>query len=392
MPRQKTDAAFFRTDRVPSRRKPDWTDQLVSIVFLDDWTCDPFGNKSEDRDSVDDLEREQIRALVICCAEQVFSYQHRTALYMLLIIGRRFRFLRWDRSGTLVTRAVDYFERPELLCEMLWHMSRLTDEQLGVDPSAVRLRHGDPDYQRMDKLGRPNADDVDHTEREIKELPRKDQVYRYVRDAFRRSLAPDWPRYRLDVPDGDGTRQFLVGEPAVNVEGMAGRGTRGYVAYDCQGGRFVWLKDVWRAHYEYADQEGTMLEKLNKAGVRYVPTLVCHGDILEQVTQTPKYWELKNPPVIEPAPAPSRGIKRGRPALDEDEASRFRAECPLRRHKHYRLVVEEVAMKLSAFQHGRQLLAIIYCCVKGAGALRARTVRRLADCIIDSPQRGDNEG
>ncbi len=41
----------------------------------------------------------------------------------------------------------------------------------------------------------------------------------------------------------------------------------------------------------------------------------------------------------------------------------LRSDSPLRRHKHYRLVVEEVALPLSEFQFGRQLVSVVKDCV-----------------------------
>ncbi|KAI0667547.1 hypothetical protein C8Q78DRAFT_1105481, partial [Trametes maxima] len=263
---------------------------------------------------------------------------------MLLVIGRRFRLLRWDRSGTLVAKAVDYFENPDLLCEVLWRMSRLSDEQLGCDPSATRLLPGHPHYRRMTEASFPSRHDIDHTERRLddNEVPKYGHVFRYVRDMFRDSLRENWPRYRLKVREGGITRNFLVCKPVFHASGMVGRGTRGYVALDYGRDRFVWLKDAWRAHYELVDQEGCILAKLNQEGVDNVPTLVCHGDILDQTTMTPSYWERKNPPSQSTLPS---------------------IDCPLRRHMHYRLVVEEVAMPLTGFQNGRQLVSIILDCV-----------------------------
>lgn len=413
--KQKIDASFFRGGRLPvnsSVDRPNWAEQAVSVEFKShDTKNDPFDDRTDGKVDADALDRKKVRGQLITYAEKVFEYQHRTALFMLIVIGRRFRFIRWDRSGAIVTRAVDYFERPDLLCEMLWHMAHLTDEQLGMDPTAIRIRPGDDDYKKMDVAGRPNAADFDHKERGIDELPQYDQEFRYVREAFCRSLERRWPRYRLDVPDGPGTRSFLVGKPAFQAAGMAGRGTRGYVALDCQSGRFVWLKDAWRAHYDLVETEGSVLETLNKEGVCNVPTLMCHGDILEQSTKTPDYWPKKKDPettaqlssallssappdplVTYPAsPATSSGssapsspcmpashlqpsshktaVKRSRSEVeDEEESATLPEECPLRRHMHYRLVVKEVAMDLTTFKDGQQLLSIIFDCIMGEHA------------------------
>lgn len=432
--KQKVDAAFFRDDLVPVDNRPNWAEQAVSVEFKsDDTENDPFDDRTDGKVDADALKRKGVRGQLITYAEKVFQYQHRTALYMLIIIGRRFRFVRWDRSGAIVTRATDYFEHPDLLCEMLWYMSHLTDEKLGMDPTAVRIRPDDDDYKTMDSAGRPNPRDFDHKERDIDELPGLDQEFRYVRNAFSRSLEAMWPRYRLQVPDGDGTRSFLVAKPAFHAPGMAGRGTRGYVALDCQSNRFVWLKDAWRADYDLVEKEGSVLEVLNREGVQYVPTLVCHGDILKQSTKTPHWWEVKNgdpttttpptssvfsstpaphtpsstqpaailsphtpPPYVPPAsqtqsPSYATSSKRSRSQVeDEEEAVASKEGCPLRRHMHYRLVVKEVAMDLTTFKDGQQLLSIIFDCVKGQRA--AHLVRYHCTNTSPSSFRGDVKG
>ncbi|EIW53022.1 uncharacterized protein TRAVEDRAFT_53439 [Trametes versicolor FP-101664 SS1] len=287
---ERIDAAFFRSESVATN----WEDQIVPVSFkpLDSGLdpCDDLPPRTSDWDY---LTRMEARKQLFHHAEDVSQYQHRTALYMLLIAERQFRFLRWDASGMIITQAADYVEDPCLLCEMLWRMSLLSDEQLGMDPTAARILPGTDDFKMMDTAAIPQASDVDHTERDVGEdevIP-TDFVFQYVREGFAKSLGAEWPRYRLEVPYEDSVRMFLVGKPAFRASGMAGRGTRGYVALDCKTGRFVWLKDTWRTYLDLLDQEGTVLAHLNSKGVPYVPTLICHGDVLDQVARKPDLWE-----------------------------------------------------------------------------------------------------
>ncbi|KAI0641685.1 hypothetical protein C8Q79DRAFT_918917, partial [Trametes meyenii] len=369
---QKVDAAFFKSGNVPTDHRPHWADQVVAVEFkTHDTSKDPFDDRPKLKVDPDAVERKKVRGQIIEYAEQIFRYQQRTALFMLLIIGRRFRFLRWDRSGTITTRAVDYYEQPDVLCEMLWRMSHLTEEQLGHDPSVKRVLPGDVDYTRMQEVSRPQEADVRHDEGPIAELPDDGQVFQYVRQAFARSLDPNWPRYCLDVPCEGETRTFLVGKPEFFASGMAGRGTRGYVALDREHGHFIWLKDAWRSHYELVEQEGSVLARLNDKGVLNVPTLLCHGDILNQTTRTPEFWELTHPPLCPPH------TPRTSTASPSPPTPPTTSECPLRRHKHYRLVIKEVALKLSEFRSGRQLVSIIYDCVTGTFVVgKARVIHR----------------
>ncbi|EIW53024.1 uncharacterized protein TRAVEDRAFT_75206 [Trametes versicolor FP-101664 SS1] len=296
----RVDAGFFRQNFVPTDKRPHWADQIVPVEFKShDTKNDPYDDRPKKFVEAEALTRKEVRGQLIDYAEHIFRYQHRTELYMLLILGRRFRFLRWDRSGTIVTPAADYCQDPDMLCEMLWRMSLLNDEQLGLDPAAERLLPNMDQYKDMDAAAVPRSSDIDHTPRSLapnEDIP-KNFVFRYVREAFANSLDPKWPRYCLSVPNGTGVRKFLVGKPNFHASGMAGRGTRGYVALDCETLRFVWLKDAWRAYYDLVQQEGAVLAELNKAGVPNVPTLVCHGDILEQKSRTPEFWK----PPVKPA-------------------------------------------------------------------------------------------
>ncbi|KAI9065707.1 hypothetical protein FKP32DRAFT_1590361 [Trametes sanguinea] len=388
---QKIDAAFYREGDVPTDGRPHWADQLISVEFKRHETNkDPFDDR-EDRDlDATAEERKKVRGQIITYAEVAFRVQHRTFLFMLLVIGRNFRLLRWDRSGTIVTRAIDYVAHPEVLCELLWRMSLQSDEQLGLDPSATRLRPHDHDYNLMNFYAQECATDLNTRERvltaEELRMMGDPPIFEYVRASFAHSLAASWPRYRLEVPCGDSVRTFLVCRPVFHANGMAGRGTRGYVALDCQTGKFVWLKDAWRLYYKQLEQEGAVLERLNAKKIAHVPTLLCHGDIKEQTTRTADFWEQAQPAVEQTSlpSSPSQQMsplsssatlvadprfkstssrKRSRTDV-EIEGSDDPEEDTLRQHMHYRIVVHEVALPLSEFSTGKQLVSIIIDCIE----------------------------
>ena len=301
---------------------------------------------------------------------------------MLIVIGRRARFTRWDRSGTVVTRAFDYVTNWEFFCDILWRIGNCTEAQLGLDPTATRIYNDDPDYLTMFNASETKKDTVDYSEREIKDGTLPKGEFKYVRQMFKESLKDKWPRYRVEVPDGDKTRKFLIGKPAFRARGMAGRGTRGYVALDCETGRFVWLKDAWRANYDFVRKEGDILADLNAAQITNVPTLVCHGDIAGQATETPDWWLRKQ---VEPESStpdssatgsshtlvnPSSSSSAKRPREEEDEeAPKEEPRGPLRLHTHYRLVVQEVAMPLSRFETPQQLVRVMLDCIYGECSL-----------------------
>ncbi|TBU21216.1 hypothetical protein BD311DRAFT_734591 [Dichomitus squalens] len=438
--RQKVDAAFYRAGLVPKDQRPHWADQIVPVEFKSGQrgsAADPFASNAdhdaqgqaqdavafdeqddedvpeleeleedededeeEDEDSESDEDEDDdtvegeaqtakqpapqdtpakdVFGQITTYTELVQAIQHRTAVFMLLVIGRRFRILRWDRAGVIVTPSVDYYEDPNGLCDFLWRISHVSDTTLGFDPTAIRLSPSHPEWRKMDEYALPLKTDVCSTSRVLQpgELEPPDPgseepqlVFDYVRKMFAESIVdPRWPRYKLSVGEGTGQRNFLVGKPSFCASGAVGRGTRGYTAIDLNTGGFVWLKDSWRVAYEKVEQEGVILSRINAvSGIDNVPTLVCHGDILHQRTLTADWWETKN---AAPSARP-RGVKRKRddesePSADPGPAqdvSDFRHDCPLLQHQHYRVVVKEVGMPLKKFQTAIQLLSLLLDCL-----------------------------
>ncbi|KAI0324060.1 hypothetical protein GY45DRAFT_469684 [Cubamyces sp. BRFM 1775] len=385
--KQKPDAAIFKADSVPTDGRPHWADQLITVEFKRNTTSqDPFDDRKGAELESDAATRKEVRGQLIDYSELVFRIQHRTALFMILVINRNIRVLRWDRSGTVVTPAFDYVANPQLLCEILWRMSLLSDEQLGIDTSATRLHPSDTDYKLMDILALASETDLSSTHGHDllpAERQRKDHIFKHVREKFQEAVDPKWPRYRVEVPDGDGVRTFLIGAPAFYAQGMACRGTKGYVAWDIQAQRFAWLKDAWRLDYERMEPEGVILRKLNAHGVINVPTLVCHGDIRNQKTRTPDIWEAQqplrpatpastaasvspSPTLVDPAHQMSSTMSRKRTLVEveDEDTSDGEEEYTLRRHAHYRIVVQEVAKPLSEFLSGKHLVSVIIDCVR----------------------------
>ncbi|KAI1781859.1 hypothetical protein LXA43DRAFT_1105197 [Ganoderma leucocontextum] len=460
--RQKIDAAFFRAKDAPKDGRPHWPDQVVPVEFKSRKKGnirDPFddpkedggeeveeeedgaGPKGDEEDEEDELPedeppelqetaddddddddphapapdqfeatsytRKAVRGQLTSYVDLLSSVQHRVATFMLFIIGRRFRILRWDRAGVIVTPSIDYVENWKPLCEFLRRISSLPNDKLGFDPTATRLSSGDAEWSDMDDLAVALKSDVDSTPRVLQagELESEGEdaakvVFDYQRKLFAKSIAdPRWPRYKLQVHDDAAPRDFLVGKPVFCAHGAIGRGTRGYIAVDRATDLFVWLKDAWRASYNLVEQEGLILQRINATpDIPGVPTVVCHGDVGKQRTATAAWWERKNPlpqPDASSQPASrslSQKSKKANPSpasvcentsrvaqlrtkrkLEDDSSDApdseadstpdFRADCLIRRHKHYRLVVREVCMTLKNFKNGKQLAQIISDCL-----------------------------
>ncbi|KAM5544459.1 hypothetical protein V8D89_002119 [Ganoderma adspersum] len=267
--------------------------------------------------------RFKVRGQLMSYGERHLYFQHRTALFMLFINGGEFRVIRWDRSGCIVTEALNYVETPEhtkKLLQFLYAYSQAMPEERGIDTTATRLSKDSCGWQWMQKLAAAHPKDLDYADGTvldsvpegfvIKATRDADDsslfssnvlsddptattgfadfsslgdtsalvtpVFKYVRELFRKSIAePTWTCYSLRVCG----RDYLVGKPTFAPHGMVGRGTRGYVALEWKTQRFVFLKDAWRPFYEGVDPEGATLEILNHAHIPFVPTLVCHEDV-----------------------------------------------------------------------------------------------------------------
>lgn len=347
----RVDACLFKKGAVPvsgnnERISPNWDLQKLHIEFKVSTTRDAFEDRiseNETRTLSESTTNDGIdtRGQIISYAALVFQYQPRCFFFSLLVIGKEARIIRWDRSGAVVTDRFNYQTSPDILCEFLDRFSRMESEgRDGIDPTV-----------------RPVSDDernlMIHAASTDNKLPVRD----YARVAFKRTLDRNRKWWKLSFlsdslpgenagdPDLSASatrkeRHFLVGTPRFCEGGMVGRGTRGYVALDLENSdagyrKFVWLKDAWRVDHEGIRKEGTTLHTLNTTHVSYVPTMLYHGDVGNQCTDTHTFWP-------------------GNPTAN-----------PFKRYAHYRMVVAEVGLSLQKFQTGEDLVKFVFHCLIG---------------------------
>ncbi|KAI0738025.1 hypothetical protein C8Q80DRAFT_1276043 [Daedaleopsis nitida] len=236
-----------------------------------------------------------------------------------------------------------------------------------LETSAVALSSQDPHYDLMTAVSQPCATDISEVEGTVAE-GEGPYIFQYVRRSFSDSIKGDTPRYRLTVPTADGDRQFLVGKPLIDTLGVTGRATRGFVAWDVAGERFVSLKDAWRPTCEDVHKEGKTLRDMKEQNVRNIPTYVCDGELQHHST-TPTNARMAAPAQ---ADAPKGQTKpKGRKRTRDDTAqapSQTRSLPQNGKHtarplRHYRLVIQEVCLSLTEFKTGEQLLSLVRDCI-----------------------------
>ncbi|CDO77507.1 hypothetical protein BN946_scf184912.g6 [Trametes cinnabarina] len=353
---QKIDGGLYLRGNAP-QDSTSWSSIELSIECKIDATKqDPFDDKTKNPEA-SAITRKDVRGQIMCYAVLVFDNQHRVHHFTLLILGAMARLVRWDRSGVLVTHKFDYTKEPEKLAQFLWRFGRMTPAQRGHDTTAVRVLPGSADFRLMHArattpLMNRNGRVIDEHARVMFEQSLKVTVRVCIEDDSGKKtydvVEKDAPLWRLTVHGEQGPRHFLVGKPHTTAASLAGRGTRTYVAIDTADpdGQFVYMKDAWRVAHDGIDQEGKILKKLNDDSdggpVVGVPTLRCHGDVVGQVTLSQDVWREKHPT-----------------AKHDD--------CPLKTHRHYRLVVNEVCLPMSKFICFMELVGLFIDCIEAHG-------------------------
>ncbi|TFK87718.1 hypothetical protein K466DRAFT_101932 [Polyporus arcularius HHB13444] len=353
--------------------RPAWAKPQICVRFC---SHDPFrelelptdGWPQDDHDGY----RKEVLVDITTRVEELFTLQILTAAYVLIVHESTIRLSRWDRSGTVFSRKVNYAADSSVLSEVFWRITMLTDVQLGLDPTATPIFPGSEEYDLMERLSMPRPDDFPYEEGAIIEGDPSDpcRIFKYVRDKLDESLHK-WqkapfvgfsPRWKLSVPTEDGgIREFLVGPPFNYRDPkrprVDARNGRAYIAIDCATEKIVFLKDAWR--YKDADhlseREGIMLKRLNDAGVPYVPTVLCEAELPDQKTQTPLFlpcWD------DESEPSEDHGSETGSTDDDDDDDEVFVVDASggeLVELHHYRMVVSEVCFPI--YEHLKQVVS-----------------------------------
>ncbi|KAF8871381.1 hypothetical protein CPB84DRAFT_1800893 [Gymnopilus junonius] len=241
----KPDISMYK-DSVDTANNPTQFDKIETILELkpkkrpSDPFNDPISTLSETernlfRFEADSFERKECRGQLGSYARTWFSHPYA-------------RFIRFDRSGGIVSSRFNFREEGNLLADFFWRFSHLNDIQRGID----------------DTVSRASEEEAILAKSKLSEwAPKKE------RDVF-----------KLKVPTGNSSRYFLVWGALADPQSVIGRATRGYPAWDLDGQKVVFLKDSWRSTETGMEKETATLRALNAKGVRNVPKFLC-GDDLE---------------------------------------------------------------------------------------------------------------
>ncbi|KAI0350370.1 hypothetical protein OH77DRAFT_1431108 [Trametes cingulata] len=319
--------------------------EVKSDGFMD-FFVDPPSTATEDELSshefVAEHHNEEVRARVnralgqhISYATEILARQQRVFLFSISMAGSSARIFRWDRSGLIVTRSFDIREQPELMCDFFSRFAFATDAHRGHDET-VEMATAEEEVLFRDKVTQYVREQLEVVDDELATAVSVHYLPGHVMAANVFAANPEGP--------GITPERYLVSRPVTSPLYLNGRATRGYWAVHASTGQLVFLKDTWRLPQE---SEGAILARLNTAGVRYVPSLVTHGDV---------YWFS------------GREVERLRTQTSRtDRYDRKPWVCRVRgekvsvsTHIHYRMVLGTVGYNLKTFKGTDELLRATY--------------------------------
>lgn len=284
---------------------------------------------------------EQARGQIAEYAATVMRVQRRQFLFMIVIIGRCARILRWDRVGAVVSEPINFVADPRSMFRFLFKYGNMKDGERGYDPTA--------------ELASPS--DIEQMKTCKPQLSKRHQAY------LDDMLSGGWLLYKIRIPASDiirpedlksmkaksatvsasespatleldegspssEPRYFVIGKPRYASNSPTGRSTGAFVAYDLARDQLVFYKDTWR--WEDSRTEGEVYKHLHRRGVRQIATPVAEGDVrLEDGT-----------------------VQRTR-------TQGFFAPPKAQARVHYRLICEEVGRPLESYQTVKEMLHVI---------------------------------
>ncbi|TFK45929.1 hypothetical protein OE88DRAFT_1729424 [Heliocybe sulcata] len=367
----RVDVALYPRGRVPHASdgeplRPRWDSMSCYALCKTQNTsikADPFDNYKPGGFEASNWERRRVRAHITSYATAMFARQQRTHMFSLLFLGRSVRIIRWDHAGAIVSERVDYVDKPDFLGTFLWRFTRLDRSEQGYDTTAEMIEVGTTWHSAM-----LDAQQI-RTEEDYK--------IGYFRDSCADMDRWPWWKLSIDVPIEEDSpdlatsgslssartvsRVFLVGRPHFVAKDLVGRATRGYIAWDVSGKRFVYLKDCWRVDAPGTMKEGDALRLLQLHNVQCVPTLVCDGDVattyatgsgvsrVVQTTLTQGLW------VTDASDAIATDS-----TISTKDTRLMQETNPMKSHTHYRLVVQEIGQSLDSFQSSEELVHVLH--------------------------------
>ncbi|KAJ3491198.1 hypothetical protein NLI96_g874 [Meripilus lineatus] len=216
-------------------------------------------------------EEESEAVLLSGYAHKIFEHQHRNFVFSVLIYGTSVYLIRWDRAGAVATKPFSLLTDLHKLHTFLYRVGKMSRSQQGYDDT-IRLANKE---EAEEFMGFSTNDPIHH---------------KYLTEA--RAPHGNVPAavFRVDLKGYDTLEdlRLIFARPRALGRGVLGRATRGYIAYDMDNKRLVFLKDYWQPVSTSYHSELDTYTKLKQAGVENIATPLGGGR-LEHKTITQEY-------------------------------------------------------------------------------------------------------
>lgn len=215
-----------------------------------------------------------VRERLLKSAHALFSRQHRTFIFQVVICDECACFILCDRAGAVVTQHFDYIQDPDILADFLWQFSHMDDDERGFESSIITAT---PQEAKLLTDAIHDVLDTFQHSTDEQEVPR-------IIPGAEHSLDPSdtYPVHKIRMMDsatGEST-ELVVRRPFAGDCSLFGRSTRAYLAYDLKARQLVFFKDSWRAKDDRQRAESDILRDLHANDVPFVPKVLHGGDVL----------------------------------------------------------------------------------------------------------------
>ncbi|RDB30106.1 hypothetical protein Hypma_013849 [Hypsizygus marmoreus] len=250
------------------------------------------------------------RGQIATYATAQLGLQFRTHVFSVLLCGTYARFIRWDRTGAIVSSRFNY-AKTDLLLEFVWRFALASPEVRGRDLS----------------VSRPTAEEAQKARSGLGSACADTRLLKFtvVDDSTNESLA------------------FVGNEPVLKGNSSpVGRATRTFKVWDLKHNRIVLLKDTWRVDLPGMEKEGEIYKTLHEKGVPRISDIVCAGDVHAVPSsgadnhRTRTHWY-----------GTTKWLTR---------AAKWKQIEGLRPHSHYRIVLGTIGTDLTKFASSKILV------------------------------------
>lgn len=293
----KPDITLYSTKKASNKHKCRACDMETFIEIKYEEKHDGFDDDIEELEKLAGDPRDT-RGQLVTYLNAMQASQYRTHGFGVVIAGKRCHLLRHTHSGIEVTARFNYTTSPHL-ATFLWRLSHAEPADRGIDDTFESVTN----ERATTILG-----------------------------------AVGKPLWKVRVNG----RSFYVSRVFTSSHHYpVGRGTRCFVAVDCETGDECVLKDTWRVIGYH--REGEVYERLHKHSVRNIPTILAEADV--------------------PGANHSCGVLG--PAWRFPKLGRT-----VRRHQHYRIVLGVVGEPMAKFQATWELNNVLLHALQGKESFR----------------------